>query len=932
MAGLGSQSVARQLGALFEGGSAVGLGDRALLDRFATNRDEAAFAALVARHGPMVMGVCRRTLPDAHLAEDAFQAVFLVLARRAATIRDPDRLAGWLRGVAVRTSRKARGRLARLRGAEEQAAGKRPEARDDDPADRALERERAEALHRELDRLPAPFRAAVRLCSFEGLSPDEAAAQLRWPGGTLRSRLVRARARLRDGLVRRGIHTVGVAIADRPIPPVLVHTTARAALRFASDPFQKAPAAAIAREILRVLMVQKLRSACLTVLMLGGVAVGLGPMALDTFADPPKLVEVPHSDDSTSPLPGRMLVTGRVLDPDGKPVAHARVMAYAATYRAGLIVDFGKILPAPIGRAIADASGRFRIEADRLTSARHHGFGVLATAPGLGAEWAAMDLDDDRPEVEIRLRPERLIRGRITDPAGKPCAGVRVEVLKLGHIPESATGPSGDLLMFGWSHGRERPGWPGPEITDDEGRFTLPGIGRGFEVWLGLIDPRFARQESRIQTGNAPQPMECTFVLTPPRILDIQVADARTGEPIPHAPVFIESRPRLGLISLIDLQTDDRGRLRANPVPGDIYNVQATGPPDRPHLQNSTGWFAWRLGTTERRVDLALDPGFLIRGRIVEEGSDRPVVGARIALIRTRNAANRDASDAGADSSPDGSFLMATQPRPGTLVVLGPSDDYLYQEIDSYRLRWGQPGRERSYTHAVVPFEPEPGAGVPPITIRLRRGETVRGLAVGPDDQPIASAILIGRTLRSSSVDPWRSWNVHGHTGRVRNGRFELHGLDPDAEVPIHFVDPTNRLGATMKLSGKMAANGPITVRLQPCATARARVIHGDGRPVSKYPVRRLISIVVTPGRSPAHDGPPGTLDAEQVRYTRFLPALYGAAVSDTEGRIEFPALIPGASYCLTAMPLGRAKGLAFHRDLVPRAGETIDLGEIRMD
>ena len=120
-----STSLARQLGSLFEGGSAAGLSDRQLLERFTAGRepaDEAAFAALVARHGPMVLGVCRQLLGDHQHAEDAFQAVFLVLARKARSIRDPDLLGNWLYGVALRTARKARGRLARRRQTEEDGA------------------------------------------------------------------------------------------------------------------------------------------------------------------------------------------------------------------------------------------------------------------------------------------------------------------------------------------------------------------------------------------------------------------------------------------------------------------------------------------------------------------------------------------------------------------------------------------------------------------------------------------------------------------------------------------------------------------------------------------------------------------------------------------------------------------------------------------
>src|SRR5262245_61578759 len=116
MAQMASGSVIRQLGALFEGGSVAGLSDRQLLERFTAGggepTGEGAFAALVVRHGPMVQGVCRELLGDYQHAEDAFQAVFLVLARKARTIRDPDLLGNWLYGVAIRTARCARRQIA----------------------------------------------------------------------------------------------------------------------------------------------------------------------------------------------------------------------------------------------------------------------------------------------------------------------------------------------------------------------------------------------------------------------------------------------------------------------------------------------------------------------------------------------------------------------------------------------------------------------------------------------------------------------------------------------------------------------------------------------------------------------------------------------------------------------------------------------------
>ena len=156
----------------------AGLSDRQLLDRFVARRDaagEAAFAALVARHGPIVLHVCQQLLGDHQHAEDAFQAVFLVLARRARSVRDPDLLGHWLYGVALRTARKANARLARQRKNEkDKAMGGAMTQSGRAPDQSMIAREDALALHAEIEGLPSAFRLPVVLCYFQGLSLDEA--------------------------------------------------------------------------------------------------------------------------------------------------------------------------------------------------------------------------------------------------------------------------------------------------------------------------------------------------------------------------------------------------------------------------------------------------------------------------------------------------------------------------------------------------------------------------------------------------------------------------------------------------------------------------------------------------------------------------------------------------------------------------------------
>ncbi len=191
------------------------LGDRSasdavLLDRFVRRADREAFAALVERHGPMVFRLCRRALGNAHDAEDAFQATFLVLARRAAVVR-PVCLTAWLFGVARRVARKARAAPARrLRGSPfpvEDVADSRP-----DPLASLTARELVAALDDELGRLPEAYRLPVTLCCLEGLSQEEAARRLGWTPGSVKGRLERGRRRLFRGLVKRGL-APGAALA-----------------------------------------------------------------------------------------------------------------------------------------------------------------------------------------------------------------------------------------------------------------------------------------------------------------------------------------------------------------------------------------------------------------------------------------------------------------------------------------------------------------------------------------------------------------------------------------------------------------------------------------------------------------------------------------------------------------------------------------------
>jgi RNA polymerase sigma-70 factor (ECF subfamily) len=216
--------------------------DGALLDRFARSRDEAAFRCLVERHGARVWSVCRRSLLDSHAAEDAFQATFLVLARRAGQIERPDRLAAWLAGVAQRAARKLRtSQLRRWR--HERTAAVPASALSPQRACSVDTWELRAILDEELDRLPEPLRRAVELCYVEGRTTDEAAELLGCPRGTVGTRVARGRDRLKRGLERRGMAPALILGAPLVVPPTpLVASAIRAAVPFAANCSAAGPA------------------------------------------------------------------------------------------------------------------------------------------------------------------------------------------------------------------------------------------------------------------------------------------------------------------------------------------------------------------------------------------------------------------------------------------------------------------------------------------------------------------------------------------------------------------------------------------------------------------------------------------------------------------------------------------------------------------
>jgi RNA polymerase sigma factor (sigma-70 family) len=299
--------------------------DGCLLDRFVTHGDQDAFAALVHRHGPMVLAVCRRVCGDEHLAEDAFQAAFLVLARRAGDIKPREAVRAWLYGVAVRTAREARTRSARRRFREVPMplVPDRPI-----PAVVAVDSDALQALDEEIARLPQHLRTAVLLGDLDGLPRKEAANRLGIPEGTLSSRLAKARKVLARRLRGRGIALSAGALTllfDRARPAAGVGAAlADAATRLAGPGPVSEAVATLSREVFRIMLLNKLKHLGLLVALVTIVGSGTLWQARNlTWADDPPAKPAPaQTEVPESAGPGHILYTLDrelyLMDPDGK--------------------------------------------------------------------------------------------------------------------------------------------------------------------------------------------------------------------------------------------------------------------------------------------------------------------------------------------------------------------------------------------------------------------------------------------------------------------------------------------------------------------------------------------------------------------------------------------------------------------------------------
>jgi len=972
MAGATMKAALRSIGRLLGGGSVSGLSDGELIGRFARGRDEAAFAALMARHGPMVLATARAVLRDPHDAEDAFQAAFLVLARRAGSIREGDSLGGWLhrvaRRVAIRANVEAGRRRERVRQVGEALALRAPSEipSDDGPA-----------IHAEVDRLPDSLRRPLILCDLEGLTRREAAHQLGWTEGAVRGRLARARALLRSRLARRGLAPASAPIVVA-VPSAWLEAAGRA---FATPGGGSAAASALASAVARGLVVARVRLvgtvALLGLVAAGGLASGFARAVPPPTSDAPRAMPAPapapkaESPPPADPEAGVVAYSGRVVDPQGRPFAGARV--YLDYFR---VSQFPPMTypPSPRHRATSGPDGRFRFSVARgdflAPFEPWPRAAVVAVAEGFGLGLSDSDEPDSGHEVTVRLAPDDApLLGRVLDLEGRPVAGVtvRVDLIQApsgGSLTPWLEAGRGDdrRTLYELKHEylkkeiRNDPdaGPIAPTTTGPDGRFRIAGIGRERIAFLIFEGPTIRSIQARAMTrpgeaarlshqfgGKNPllevyHPSPADYLASPTRPIEGVVRDKDTGEPISGASIqsYKLADQNLGNNRFLRATTDARGRFRLVGMPrGPGNEVYVIPPADRPHFPAKLT-LGDAPGLAPLAVEVALKRGLWLRGRLTDAATGKPIraeVAYHVAADNPRLAdlpGFREISLNGdysfnTPSEADGTFRVAALPGKGLVVADAVSIDYLGvdreeagiegPEFVPYAYRLGD---------ALARVDLPEGAEPPPVALALHAARKLAGSVLDPEGRPLADARIGGLSdigyWEKARKDP--TFTVHGlrpprppslaNLLAAPNLRAAVGRLKPVPPRVLVFRHDGRKLAGSLDVRGDEP--GPLSVKLEPWATVVGRLVDADGRPRPRVPLRPHVA-----------DKPRG--GGGEIEHDP------GRLLTDADGRFRVDGLVAGLAYRLYHED--PSNGVQTDRFLpVPpaRVGATVDLGDVR--
>jgi RNA polymerase sigma factor (sigma-70 family) len=942
--------------------------DAQLLQRFVAERAEDAFAALVRRHGPLVLGVCRRVLRREPDAEDAFQATFLMLARHAGSIRQTEAVSSWLYRVAHRIATKAGIAMAR-RSVLEKRVTPRADALGS-PVNESSLAELQAVLDDEVARLPEKYRAPFVLCCLEGKTRTETARELGWKEGTVGGRVALARQMLQKRLMRRGV-TLAAALtalalgteANAVVPNSLIHATAKAALAYGAGQAGalSASVAALMTKASKTTWGTNTKIATVLVLLAGiGAACGLASAPKDEASAKQQASSAKEQTDANPQAvkddTDTLTYGGRVVDPDGKPVAGAKLH---------LLYYTPKELPAPV-RATSDKDGRFGFtvrKADFDTSDGREpwlGAMVVAMADGFGLGVRPMEIGkkwDPADQTLYLAMDDKPVSGRIVDLQGKPVAAVKVSVeglhwpqkgdltallkdmkeLKVFYPPlrEHAFGLEGAWIghMLGTLFPRA--------VTGADGRFTIKGLGRERFVTLKVESPTLVTREIYVTTrpggllevpgqwnaGDKDQirlvyGVPFDFAAAPCKPIVGVVRDKDSGKPTPGA--IVTSYFFLGSNHVrTELRTvaDKDGKYRFNGMPKGEGNVIRAGPPEgQPYLM-ALHKLADSPGLEPITADFDLKRGVWIVGQIKDKATGKPVRGSATYGVFEDNPNRKEVPTLSNDwfiqnNPADGVFRIVGLPGRGLVGVSA-------AERDRYRMGVGadqihgmlENGHFSTFPsllyarnfNTLVEVKPAKEAEALTLEILVDPGLTLTGTINGPDDKPL-SGVLAG------GLDSYGSWGYQP----LKTAEFTATGMEPGESRLLQFFHKEKQLSGSLVVKADQKEK-PV-VKLGSSGTLTGRLVNADGKPViDGEPIALLSPPMATPG-TPKVDLTKGSFHENRIRVNK-----------DGEFRIE--GLIPGLKY-----QMGLLKGIYLHKlggpageEITIKAGETKKFGDVEV-
>jgi RNA polymerase sigma factor (sigma-70 family) len=934
--------------------------DRELLLRFSQAQDEAAFTDLVRRHGPMVQGVCRRVLGHEQDAEDVFQSTFLVLARKAGSARWQESVGAWLYEVARRLACKARGQRERSLQCQPPA----PSRSILDPLDEITLGEAQRVLDEELSRLPRCYRAPLVLCHLEGATRDEASQQLGWALTTFRRRLKRGQELLRSRLARRGLDLSSAGTipfftpaSDSIISVGLLRSTVQSALLSTNAVSGRTGSsfAALLGGPLRLLLAPRALLALVLILTVGVIA-SVGALANRSTAEAAREPDTSIEQTTAKPAPeevppaakkektARSRYQGVVLDPQGKPLAGARLYLFS-------VFDYtSKKWPKPTVRAVSGPDGRFDFTVDPSAFPDKWWYTwahVVAAADGYGLAWAEASKAEGGQDLKLQVVEDDVsVQGRVLDLQGRPIRGVKVRILDLKAAAQSDL----SALLAAVKEGRDGtyvlerdflvrslhqpeqaiPGLPEQVTTDADGRFRITGIGRERVLSVRFEAPTIETREARIVTRGGPalqapryknSPRDgmmtyygATFThpAAPTQAITGVVRDKDTGQPL--AGVRIQSWQLAGHSmsgeTFIHTTTDTQGRYLLTGMPrGEGNTILVVPTPEQPyHL------YLKEVGTAPVpdpvKTDIDLTKGIWVEGKVIDKATGKGVSALvdYYALAENPNLKkapgffNRFHSDQ-IYTDETGFFRVVTLPGPGVLAVRGFSGGYLLaNQVEEGKKLDFLDTRPFALTtisyHRVVSIDPPANANPFKTQAVLDPGLTLTGTLLDPDGKPLRGAHLF-------SSHPWGGW----HHPPLKTAEYKVVNYNPRQPRTVVALHAEKQLAKVLPF--KLDDNKPHSVRLEPCGQVVGRLVDEDGQPRPGVE----LSVIF---RGKNDDG--------------FSSHFTGQVKTDRDGRFRIESLVPGLIYQVGVQGpyQGRYDTVAWIYELPVQSGKTKDMGDVK--